>query len=109
MSGSPEISPPRPAQSSILSQTSQCLTDYRRAHLTRALVRQYRLQIVHMANGRILKSDPVAAQNPSALLGDGDRLTRIVELAETYLFGPQDVLIFQSAKVERQQHALAQF
>ena len=54
-----------------------------------------------MADHRILQRDAVAAQDRSALAGDGERLAGVVELAEAHLLGRDRMLILESTEVNR--------
>ena len=58
-------------------------------HLGRALVCQYRFQVDHVPDDRVLQRYPIAAQYRSRGPADLDRLSGVVQLAEADLFGSQ--------------------
>ena len=61
-----------------------------------------------MADHGVLQRDAVASEDRAALPSDGQRLAGVVELAEADLLWRDDVLVLESAQMDREEHALAE-
>ena len=77
-------------------------------HLGGALIRQHTLQIVGVPHDRVLPGNPIRTQQGPTRAGDPQRLTHIVELADTDLLGLKLAGISEPAEVHGQQIPLLQ-
>src|SRR5581483_4916789 len=75
--------------------------------LARPFVREYRLQIIHVANNRIFERDAACAQDRTRLSRYRQRLANVVQLAEADVRRMRAPLVFHSSDVQRQQRPLA--
>src|SRR5581483_7924673 len=81
------------------------LADDEGVHLVRALVRQYRLEVVHVADHRVLERDPVAAEDRPRRACHLERSTDVAHLAHAHVLGPQGSLVLHAAEVESDERA----
>src|SRR3954452_18016703 len=82
------------------------LTEDQRVHLVRALVREHGLEVVGVAQDRILERDAVGAEHGAGAAGHLHRGRDVVVLAEGDLLGTELARVLQPPEVERQQRAL---
>src|SRR5690606_3577454 len=86
----------------------QGLTDDELMYLGGPLVRQHGLQIVGVAQRRILQGDPAGAENRAAFAGDGQGLADVVQLAEADLSRLKLAGVLQPPQMQREQVPLLQ-
>src|SRR5215204_2610213 len=72
-----------------------------------ALVGSHALQVAHVAHGRIVEGDAVAAEDGAGLARYLYGLPDVVELAEAYVLGPERASVLHPAYVEREERPLA--
>src|SRR5687768_344156 len=77
-----------------------------RVDLARALVREHRLEVVHVADDRILEGHPVGPQDRPGLAADLQRLANIVELSRADLLRRQASLVLHPSEMQGQKHPL---
>src|SRR5215210_6929775 len=75
--------------------------------LVRSLVGPHALQVAHVAHGRGVERDTVAAERGAGLGGDLYRLPDVVELAEADLLGLQRARVFHPSYMKREERSLA--
>src|SRR5262245_35968048 len=80
-------------------KAGQRLPDHERMDLGRALVRQHRLEVVHVADHRILERDAARAQDRARLARDLERLADVVQLAHADLLRQQPALVLHAPEV----------
>src|SRR2546425_12617652 len=80
--------------------SGKCFADDERVHLVRALVREHGLEIVHVADHRVLERDPVAAENRACATRDVDRAADVAHLAHAHMLGPQSPLVLHATEVQ---------
>ena len=76
--------------------------------LARPLVRQHRLEVVRVADHRVLQRDPGRAQDRAGGPRDLERLAHVVELAHAHVLGSQTALVLHPAEMQREQRSLVQ-
>src|SRR5687768_8741025 len=75
--------------------------------LVRSFVGSHALQVAHVAHGRIVEGDAVAAEHGAGFAGYLYSLPYVVELAEGDLLGLERARVFHPTDVEREERALA--
>src|SRR3954454_19486451 len=79
------------------------LAEDQRVHLVRALVGEDRLEVRRVAHDRVLRADPVGAEDRARLAGDRDRLADVVQLADADVLGRDAPLVLEPPDLQREQ------
>ncbi len=93
----------RSGQTSRLAErvlAGQGLADDERVHLVRALVREHRLEVVHVPDDRVLERDAVRAEDRARAAGDLDRAADVAHLPEAHVLGAERARVLHPAEVE---------
>src|SRR5215216_1599808 len=89
-------------------QAGDGLAEDQAVDLAGALVGEHRLEVVGVADDRVLEGDAVGPEDGAGGAGDGQGLADVVELAQADLLGGEAALVLQAAQVQGQQGALGQ-